>query len=149
MKRMMISLALSVGCAIWGETAEGQTKDPLVFPGDNFTMETKMVKTSEGEKKVTFRAYRHIPYVANPVDKDYQSLNVSVPVEIEGKAVDAENAPIFFEIGVGGYMSVRNAGVNAGGSGGGRGGPPNSSSVSSRSDLALAAGYVIVSWAGR
>jgi len=46
-------------------------------------------------------------------------------------------------------MSVRNAGVNAGGSGGGRGGPPNSSSVSSRSDLALAAGYVIVSWAGR
>ncbi len=64
------------------------------------------MKTSAGEKKVTYRSYMHIPYVANPVDKDYQSLNVSVPVEIDGKAVDAENAPILFDIGVGGYMSV-------------------------------------------
>ncbi len=87
----------------------------------------------------------HIPYVANPVDKDYQSLNVSVPVEIDGKAVDAKNAPILFEIGVGGYMSVRNSGGNMGGPGGGMGAPRNNSNVSSRSDLALAAGYVVVS----
>ena len=145
MKGMIISLALTVVCCIWCETAEGQTKDPLLFPGENFAVETRTVKTSAGEKKVTYRAYRHIPYVANPVDKDYQSLNVIVPVEIDGKSVDAENAPILFDIGVGGYMSVRNAGGNTGGPGGGRGGPPNSSSVSSRSDLALAAGYVIVS----
>ncbi|MBN1790984.1 MAG: alpha/beta hydrolase [Bacteroidales bacterium] len=145
MKRITIPLALIVVFAIWGETAEGQTKDPLVFPGISFTVETKMVKTSEGEKKVTYRAYMHIPYVANPVDKDYQSMNVSVPVEIDGKSVDAENAPIFIDIGVGGYMSVRNAGGNTGGPGDRRGGPPQSSNVSGRPDLALAAGYVIVS----
>jgi hypothetical protein len=141
MKRMIISLAITLACSIWGEYAAGQTHNPLLFPLDNFTLGTKTVKTTAGEKKVTYRAYRHIPYVANPVDLDYQSLNVSVPVEIDGKTVDAENAPIFFEIGVGGYMSVRNAGGNTGGSGGRRGGP----NLSSRSDLALAAGFVIVS----
>ena len=44
--------------------------DPLLFPKDSFTVETRAVKTSNGEKKVTYRAYRHIPYVANAVDKD-------------------------------------------------------------------------------
>ena len=127
------------------ETAGGQTKDPLLFPKDNFTVETKTVKTSVGEKKVTYRSYMHIPYVANPVDIDYQSLNVSVPVEIDGKAINAENAPILYEIGVGGYMSSRNAVGDKGGPGGGMGAPRNNSNVSSRSDLALAAGYVVVS----
>ncbi len=140
----LIGFILVMSSLAW-KTAEGQTQDPLLFPGDKFTVETRTVKTSAGEKKVTFHAYMHIPYVANPVDKDYQSLNVSVPIEIDGKAIDAENAPVLFDIGVGGYMSVRNNGGNPGGPGGGRGGPPNSSNVSSRSDLALAAGYVIVS----
>lgn len=139
MNRMMISLALTVVCAIWTNTAEGQTKDPLVFPRENFVVETKIVKTSDGEKKVIYRAYRHIPYVAKPVDKDYQSLNVSVPVEIDGKATDAANSPIFFDIGVGGYMSVKNAGDRPDGT------ARNSVVISSRPDLALAAGFVIVS----
>ena len=110
MKRMIFSIAITMVCSLVYHNAEGQTKDPLLFPEDNFTVENKTVKTSSGEKNITYRVYRHIPYVANPVDKDYQSLNVSVPVEIDGKAVDAKNAPILFEIGVGGYMSVRNAG---------------------------------------
>jgi hypothetical protein len=134
---------IATGIISW-QTAQGQAKDPLLFPGDNFTVETKTVKTSAGERKVAYHSYLHIPYVTKPVDKDYQSLNVSVPVEIDGKAVDAENAPIFFDIGVGGYMSVRNAGGNAGGPGGGMG-PRNSGNSSSRADLALAAGYVVVS----
>lgn len=145
MKRLLISTSLTAVCAMWGGNAEGQTKDPLLFPLDSFILETKMVKSALGEKKVTYRLYRHIPYVANPVDKDYQSLNVSVPVEIDGIAVDAQNAPIFFEIGVGGYMSVRNAGGNIGNPDGGRGVPPNTSKVSGKPDLALAAGFVIVS----
>jgi hypothetical protein len=145
MKRMMILSALTLVCFVWDENAAGQTNDPLRFPLDSFTLEIKTVKTAVGEKKVTYRAYTHILYVAHPVDKDYQSLNVSVPVEIDGKAVDAENAPIFFEIGVGGYMSVRNAGGNTGGPGGGRGGPTPGNRVSSRADLALAAGFVVVS----
>ena len=119
-------------------------EDPLLFPRDKFTVETKTVRTSSGEKKVIYHSYMHIPYVSNPVDKDYQSLNVSVPVEIDGKVIDAKNAPVLFEIGVGGYMSVRNSGGNAGSPGGGMG-PRNSGNASSRSDLALAAGYVVVS----
>ena len=126
-----------------GQKAAAAVEDPLLFPKDNFTVETKTVKTSEGEKKVTYHSYMHIPYVANPVDKDYQSLNVSVPVEIDGKVIDAKNAPVFFEIGVGGYMSVRNSGGNTGGPGGSVG-PRNIGNISSRSDLALAAGYVVV-----
>jgi len=144
-KGMMLSIALTMVCSLWYHTADGQSKDPLLFPKEDFTVENKTVTTSLGEKQITYRVYRHIPYMANPVDKDYQSLNVSVPVEIDGKTVDAINAPIFFEIGVGGYMSVKNAGSNTGGSGGGRGRPSNNSNVSSRSDLALAAGFVIVS----
>jgi hypothetical protein len=144
-KGIIISLAFSVFYSFAWETAAGQSNDPLLFPRDNYTVETKMVKTTLGEKKVTYHSYMHLPYVANPVDKDYQSLNVSVPIEIDGKATDAENAPILFEIGVGGYMSVRNAGSDAGSPGIGMGAPRNHSNVSGRSDLALAAGYVIVS----
>ena len=83
-------------------------KDPLLFPKDNFTVETMTIKTSAGEKKVAYHSYMHIPYVANPVDADYQSLNVSVPIEIDGVAVDATNAPILLANGVGGYMSFNN-----------------------------------------
>ncbi|MFD7608257.1 hypothetical protein ACFWAN_49235 [Streptomyces mirabilis] len=72
-----------------------------------------------------------ITYVASPVDAKYQSLNVSVPVKIDGKAVDATNAPIVFANAVGGYMpsSVADAtgvggaemtgGMPTGGAGGG------------------------------
>jgi hypothetical protein len=156
-----------------GSHASAQTNDPLLFPKTAFTVETKMVKTTAGEKKVTYHAYLHIPYVANPIDKDYQSLNVSVPVAVDGVAIDAANAPILFYIGVGGYMSVNNArgggGGRPGGPGGMQGGPGGMSpangtgpgsqpggmrpmgspggtgNTSGKADLALAAGYVVVS----
>jgi len=148
-KGIMISLAFVAVCSLAWADAGDQTKDPLLFPKDNFTVETKTVKTSAGEKTVTYRSYMHIPYVANPVDKDYQSLNVSVPIKVDDVAVDAANGPILFTIGVGGYMSSNNAG-GSGMSGrgmGGRGmrGPGGNSSASGRMDLALAAGYVVVS----
>jgi hypothetical protein len=159
------SIALTIACSLLGEAVVGQTKDPLLFPQGNFITETKTVKTSSGEKRVTYRSYMHIPYVANPVDKDYQSMNVSVPVKVDDAAVDASDAPILFVIGVGGYMSVNNArtgsgnpqgggtgGPPAGGNSGGRpggpgiqGGPGGNSNVSGKADLALAAGYVVVS----
>ena len=140
--RIMISLALTAVCSFPWETAVGQNKDALLFPKDNFTVETKTVRTTEGEKKVTYRSYMHIPYVVNPVDKDYQSMNISVPVKVDDAAVDATNAPILFVIGVGGYMSVNNMRSGMGGPGGG---PGNTGNISSRLDLALAAGYVVVS----
>lgn len=168
-----VALTFLVGCSLaWAGPAglDGPTSpggpagDPLRFPQDTFTVETRTVRTSAGEKKVTYRSYVHIPYVANPVDKDYQSLNVSVPVEVDGVTVNATDAPILLNIGVGGYMSVSNAagdgprdaprggvgGPPPGGTGGqppgGVGGPPRGeNSVSGNVDLALAAGYVVVS----
>ncbi len=116
-----------------------RNQDPLLFPMKDYTVETRTVKTSAGEKKVTCRSYKHIPYVTNPVDKDYESLDVSVPIKVDGVAVDATNAPILFAIGVGGYMSSDNVGSGMGGSGGG------DSRASIRKGLALAAGYVVVS----
>lgn len=152
-KKLKVLTILAVMCLLSPYLATGQSKDALLFPKDNFTMETKTVLTSSGEKKVTYRSYMHIPYVANPVDKDYQSMNVSVPVKIDEKDVDASNAPILFNIGVGGYMSVNN--MRQGGPMGGTGGPGRqpgnmpaggaNSNVSGKTDLALAAGYVVVS----
>ena len=142
LKRTIILVATAIGYCFSCVTASGQSMDPLIFPKDNFTVETKIVKTSSGEKKITYHSYLHILYVAKPVDKDYQSLNVSVPVKIDDVTIDAANAPILFSIGIGGYMSVRNTSnavprAGAGGSGG-------TGSLSSRDDLALAAGFVVV-----
>jgi hypothetical protein len=162
-----IAIAYFISCM----TVEGQSQDNLLFPKDNFTVETKIIKTSSGEKKVTYHSYMHILYVAKPIDKDFQSLDVSFPVKIDGVTIDAKNAPIFFAIGIGGYMSVRNGGTAtpragagpaggpgpaagappAGGPGGQpagvaprAGGPGGTLSLSSRPDLALAAGFVVV-----
>lgn len=125
--------------------AMAQTQDPLRFPKDKFSVETVTVRTSGGERKVTVHAYKHIPYVANPIDKDYQSLDVNVPIEVDGVAVNAANAPILFVIGVGGYHSVNNSsgGGPMGGPPPGMGGP-GGPRVSPNRDLALAAGYVVV-----
>ena len=113
----MIVFLMFAGCTDRQSTGDSNntevkaqaSSDPLLFPKDNFTVETMTVQTSDGEKNVTYRSYMHICYVANPVDKDYQSLNVSVPIEIDGVAVDATNAPILLANGVGGYMSFNNA----------------------------------------
>lgn len=84
--------------------------DILRFPVESFTMAVSETVTKDGPVKVDYRKYEHLQYVENPVDADYQSLDVWVPVAINGKAYDASNAPIFFVIGVGGYMSSRNKG---------------------------------------
>jgi len=132
-----ILLILCLACRVSSKTnsqTPAQIQDPLLFPKDNYTIETVVVPTSAGEKKVTYRSYRHIPYVANPVDKDYQSLNVSVPIKIDDVNVDAASAPILFKNGVGGYMSSNNA----------KTGSQANSERDRREDLALAAGYVVV-----
>ncbi|NNN38270.1 Tat pathway signal protein [Streptomyces sp. S3(2020)] len=110
----------------------------LVFDPAAYTELTVDIKDTEGvTHQVGYRFYKVASYVANPVDVLYQSLNVSVPVTIDGTAVDARNAPILLANSVGGYMpsSVANkTGVTATGMGGG----------TSRQGLALAAGYVVV-----
>ena len=79
---------------------------PLAFPSDDYTVQTAALPTADGEKEVTYHFYSHLTYVADPVDPDFQSLNVSVPVEIDGVEVDASDAPILFEVRVGGYAPV-------------------------------------------
>lgn len=113
-----------------GEITRAQPKYTLKFPKLNFTVESLVVKTQGGDKRVTFLCYRHIPYVTNPVDKDYQSLDVYLPVKIAGNYMDANHAPILFVVGVGGYMSVNNASPAL--------------ILDKRAQLALAAGYVVV-----
>ncbi|MFZ0281565.1 MAG: subtype B tannase, partial [Bacteroidales bacterium] len=167
LKRTNIPVAIALASCFSWVTAGGQSKDPLIFPKDNFTVETRTVKTSSGEKKITYHSYRHIQYVAKPIDKDFQSMDLSVPVKIDDVTIEATNAPIFFSIGIGGYMSVRNVGNVVSHAGadapGGMGAPPASGpggqpggmlqraggsggtgSLSSRADLALAAGFVVV-----
>ena len=148
-KILMISLAIMVIFSLSRESSSGQTGDPLRFPKSDFKLETKKVKTTAGEKLVTYRSYQHLTYVAHPVDKEYQSLNVSVPVKVDEVAIDASNAPILFAIGVGGYMSVNNVREGAGGPmgrmpGGPGAGPGGNNKLSGNKDLALAAGYVVV-----
>ena len=133
-----------------GVTSVSAQEDPLQFPADSYTEETVTVTTSSGEVDVSYHLYSNLIYVTDPVDPDYQSLNVKVPVAINGEAIDATNAPILFVIPVGGYMSASVSGASSGPMrgrppSGGMGGPGgNASGVSGSSDLALAAGYVVV-----
>lgn len=99
----------------------------------------------------------------------YQSLNVSVPVTVDNTTVDASNARILFALNIGGYMSSSVTGsADAAGGGSTTGGTPGAApsgapsagssgapsgsgdTVSDRQlvdngNLALAAGYVVVS----
>ncbi|WP_067803394.1 subtype B tannase [Nocardia beijingensis] len=111
---------------------DAQAVDELAFDPDDFTTRKKTVATFERDKKVTYRFYDNVVYVAKPVDKTYQSLNVSVPVEIEGRSVDASRAPILFSNSVGGYLSSA-----------AKSDEPDGGANRNR-DLALAAGYVVV-----
>lgn len=131
LKKMSIPLILIALYFAAYTNAAGQVIDPLAFPKDNYVLETKTVKTSSGDKIVTYHAYRHILYVTKPVDKDYQSLDVIVPVKINDIDINSANAPILFNIGVGGYMSVNNA--------------RKGERADNRVDFALAAGCVVVS----
>lgn len=107
------------------------TRAGLTFDPDAYTTLTATIATGGGPKTVTYRFYRAVPYVAAPVDVTYQSLNVSVPVAIDGAPVDATSAPILLANAIGGYMPstvVNNTGVGTFGNSG----------------LALAAGFVVV-----
>jgi acetyl esterase/lipase len=130
--------------------------DPLAFDAAAFTELTETI----GGHEVTYRFWKAIPYVSKPVDAAYQSLNISLPVAIDGKAIDASKAPILLANSVGGYMpsSVADAtGIGGGAMGAmpqGGAAPTEAPSGSammvaggemvSNAKLALAAGYVVV-----
>lgn len=170
-----IALTAQASGGTGGSSAsESSSSDALVFDKDAYSTLTTTITDADGaEHEVEYRFYKAITYVAKPVDEKYQSLNVSVPVKIDGTAVDATRAPILFANSVGGYMpsSVADAtGVGGGGMSGMPGGGTPSASASpsatasasgevasggngmvngqgetvSLPKLALAAGYVVV-----
>lgn len=104
--------------------------DPLSFDPGRYEIHRKSVPTSRGPVEVEYRAYLHIPYVSRPVDPDYQSLNIYVPVSIDGERVDASHAPVILANGIGGYMPVNNS--------------EREDIQGRKEELALAAGMVVV-----
>lgn len=62
-------------------------------------------------KAVAYRSYENVVYVRNPVDAEYQSLNIYVPeAYFQGGTIHgytARTAPIFLPNQVGGYMPAK------------------------------------------
>ncbi|CAL9466370.1 hypothetical protein SUDANB145_02738 [Streptomyces sp. enrichment culture] len=85
--------------------SQAQTPSELVFDKDDYTEKTETIADADGtDHEVTYRFYAPRAYVTNPDNETYQSLCVSVPVKIDGKAVDASNAPILLVNAIGAYM---------------------------------------------
>ncbi|UXT68953.1 Tat pathway signal sequence domain protein (plasmid) [Agrobacterium tumefaciens] len=177
-RRDVLKIGLGAGLAtgLSGLARHGvaQAQDALAFDPAAFTELTKVIETATGSHDVTYRFWKAVSYVARPVDAAYQSLNISQPIRIDGREIDASGAPILLANAVGGYMpsSVADAdGISGGGmrgrggpGGGMRGGPggrppgvtgpmeaPTGSNAMldrgrrvSNAELALAAGYVVV-----
>jgi hypothetical protein len=165
-----LKASLLLGVASWGSGglvgAAAAAETALDFDASQFTELTATIATDAGDRVVVYRFYKAVPYVASPVDVAYQCLNVSVPVSIDGVAIDAANAPILFSNSIGGYMpsSVADAtGIDASGmTGMPAGGPADAAAPSgtevqsggnamlnmgervSNAKLALAAGFVVV-----
>ena len=136
---------IAVNAQASGESGS-TSADALVFDKDAYTELTTTITTDAGDKSVKYHFYKAITYVTHPVDEKYQSLIVSVPVEIDGKTVDATHAPILFANSVGGYMpsSVADAtGVGGAGMtgipGGAGGGAPSASASASATASATSA----------
>ena len=121
------------------------SSDALAFDPDGYTELTTTITDADGaDHDVTYHFWKAVTYVTDPVDATYQSLVVSVPVEIDGTAVDATDAPILFANGVEGYLpfTVSAAAGIAGGTAVGL--PPGAGGNVSLPKLGLAAGYVVV-----
>lgn len=97
-----VAAACSKSSSPSGKSSDTSKKYSLTFDKNSYTTKTRTVSTGSGHRTVKYRFYRNNVYVQHPVNYKYQSLNVSVPVEIDGKTVDATHAPIMFAINVGG-----------------------------------------------
>lgn len=71
----------------------------------------RTIETAINGEKVRFRAFERIVYVKNPVEPEYQSMNIYVPEsyynEGEINGYKADTAPIFFQNWIKGYMPTK------------------------------------------
>ena len=75
----------------------------------NFNLNKYVSKETEvNGQKIKYRTYENIVYVKNPIDKEYQNMNIYIPEEYFNNLsignYNTNNAPIFFSNTVGGYM---------------------------------------------
>jgi len=123
----------------------------LKFPLEKYSVHTIKISLPSSITTVTFKRYHHITYASKPVDPNYQSMDILIPIEINGTLVDPTNAPILLVINVGGYMSYPNT------LGGSNGVPLNDVVVRTnaagyatnvdgviRAALGLASGFVVI-----
>lgn len=130
--------------------------DILRFDPNAYKLETLEV---EG-KTVTYKEYKSICYCTKPVDDDYQSLDLRVPVSVDGRELDPSKAPVLFAVNVAGYTASANKGDHAmmgppgmntkdgfvpmGSPGGPGGPPPGGKGPDYVANLALSMGFVCV-----
>ena len=78
-KKLFALGAAAILCGALGLNAEVATTQSvqidLKFNAANFMQESVIV----GGKKIKFRAYKNIIYVAKPVSAHYQSMNIFIP----------------------------------------------------------------------
>jgi len=122
--KLGLGAGVMLGVASFAGRSRAGDTDTLAFDPQAYFELTETITTEAGDKAVTYRFWKAIPYVTKPVDVTCQSLNVSVPVAIDGVAVDATNAPILFANSVGGYMPSSVADAEGVGGGGMTGLPP-------------------------
>ena len=100
-KPLMLAAALA---------AAGTNAADLDFSKRPHTAQTMQVNG----QTVQYRAFENIPYVKNPVEADYQTINIYIPeAYFHGGSINgytADTAPIFLPNKIGGYMPAK-AGV--------------------------------------
>ncbi len=84
------------------DTDSGSNDTSMSFANASYTTSTV--------NNVTYRAYKNLVYVANPVNETYQRMNVYIPeVYFSGGSINgytASTAPVFMPNGVGGYSKA-------------------------------------------
>lgn len=88
---LIVSTLIICSC---NSTKNIQKMDSIKFNPNNYTTR---ILTVEG-KSFSVKCYENIVYVSNPVDTNYQIMNIYIPEDAK------DNSPIFFPNQVGGYM---------------------------------------------
>lgn len=147
-------VGLVISGTVWANPLQAQ--DPLAEAsyfnktdnGYDLQFSPKTYRTLEAKvngETVRFRAFEKIVYVQQPLEPDYQTLNIYVPEAYfnEGNinGFTAKTAPIFLPNAVGGYMPAKAATYDA--KGFGNNDKPNAILT------ALSKGYVVASVGGR